>query len=302
MTPTRCGYVALIGAPNAGKSTLLNALAGTKLSIVTPKPQTTRGRIRAVVSEGGAQLIFIDTPGIFDAKPKFEKAMVQAAWSGVEDADVVALLVDANRGLDDDTGRIAFAMKERGKKCILVLNKVDKVEDKSRLPELAKALYDIVDFEASFMISATRSDGVADILDYLGKRMPEAAWLYPEDELTDMPERTIAAEITREQCFLKLHAELPYVLMVETEKWEEKGTSEKRVLRINQIIMVERETQKKIILGKGGAMLKAIGSTARRKIGEALGAEVHLFLFVKVSETWKNDPQAYKAAGLEYKK
>jgi GTPase len=292
-SPTRCGYVALIGAPNAGKSTLLNAFAGTKLSIVTPKPQTTRGRVRGVVCEGESQIIFVDTPGIFDAKPDFEKAMVEAAWAGVAEADAVILLVDAGRGLNDEARRIVEALKARGKKAILAINKVDKVE-KPLLPELAKALYDLFDFERSFMICATRGDGVRDMLRYLAPLMPEAPWLFPEDEPTDMNERDMAAEITREECFLKLHAELPYGLMVEGEKWEEKKEKGKRVLRIHQTIFTERETHKKIILGKGGAMLKAIGSASRRKIGAALGAEVHLFLFVKVRETWKDDPAIRK--------
>jgi len=296
-----CGYVALIGAPNAGKSTLLNALIGNRISIVTAKPQTTRSRIRGIANTDKAQVVFIDTPGIFEAKPKFEKAMVDAAWSGADEAEITVLVVDANRGLDDDTRRIADSLRARGKRAILVLNKIDKVEEKIRLPELAKLLYDIYDFERSFMVAAERGDGVADILTYLGAQMPPSPWLYPEDELTDASERIIAAEITREQCFLRLHAELPYGLMVETEKWEEKNDKKGRVLRINQIIITQQESHKKIILGKSGAMLKAIGSAARRKIGGALGATVHLFLFVKVQEGWKDDPQSYKTAGLEYK-
>jgi GTP-binding protein Era len=293
--------VALIGAPNAGKSTLLNTLAGAKLSIVSPKPQTTRGRVRGVVNDGESQMIFVDTPGIFDAKPSFEKAMVEAAWSGVTEADALLLLVDAERGLDDNVRRIIDVLRLRGRKTILVLNKVDKVE-KPKLPMLAKNLYDLLDFEQSFMICATRGDGVRDILRFLAPLMPEAAWLYPEDEMTDMAERDLAAEITREQCFLKLHAELPYGVMVETEKWEEKTVGDKRVLRINQVIVTEREAHKKIILGKGGAMLKSIGSVARRQIGKALDAEAHLFLFVKVRADWKTDPQSFRAAGIEYKK
>jgi len=289
----RCGYVALIGAPNAGKSTLLNALTGAKLSIVTPKPQTTRRRVRGVANIDGSQIIFVDTPGIFDAKPDFEKAMVEAAWAGVAEADVLVLLIDASRGLNDEARQIIAALKKREKKAILVINKVDKVE-KPLLPELAKSLYELFNFERSFMISATRGDGVKDILRYLAPLMPQAVWLYPENELTDMPERSMAAEITREQCFLRLHAELPYGLMVEGEKWEEQRVKGKRTIRIHQTIITERETHKKIILGKGGAMLKAIGSAARRKIGGALGAEVHLFLFVKVRETWKDDPEIRK--------
>jgi len=301
MKELRCGYAALIGAPNAGKSTLLNSLAGTDLSIVSPKPQTTRGRVRAVVCEGESQIIFVDTPGIFDAKPSFEKAMVEAAWSGVSEADALLLLIDASRGINDDVRRIIDTLKTRSRKAVLVLNKVDKVE-KQRLPELAKSLYELFDFERSFMICATRGDGVRDILRYLVPLMPEAPWLYPDDEITDTPERVLAAELTREQCFLKLHAELPYGVMVETEKWEEKQDKGKRVIRINQTIITERESHKKMILGSGGVMLKSIGSVARRKIGDALGAEVHLFLFVKVREKWKDDPQSYSAAGLEYKK
>jgi len=296
----RCGYVAILGAPNAGKSTLLNALVGSTVSIVTPKPQTTRSRLHGIINAGDSQIIFIDTPGIFEAKPKFEKAMVSAAWSGADDAEVLLLVVDANRGLDDDTRRIIEALKTRKKQVVLVLNKVDKAE-KPTLPMLAKELYDLLDFERSFMISAKRGDGVKDILSYLASQMPEGEWLYPEDEPTDATERSLAAEITREQCFLKLHAELPYSLMVETEKWEEKQIKGVRTLRINQIIFVERKSQKKIILGEGGQMLKAIGSNARHKIGEALDATVHLFLFIKVKEDWKNDPSVYKAAGLEYK-
>lgn len=297
----KCGYIALIGAPNAGKSTLLNALIKSRISIITPKPQTTRGRLRGVTNEGDSQLIFVDTPGIFEAKPKFEKAMVDAAWLGVDESDMVVLVVDANRGLDDDTRRIAVLLKERSRRAVLVLNKIDKVE-KPKLPELAKSLYDLHDFDRSFMVSAERGDGIKDILIYLAANVPDGNWLYPEDEITDTPERVLAAEITREQCFLKLHAELPYGLMVDTEKWEEKSIKGRRVLKINQVIVLERESHKKIMLGKSGAMLKAIGSGARYKIGQALDADVHLFLFIKVNEKWKDDPSAFAAAGLEYKK
>ncbi|MEI6730134.1 MAG: GTPase Era, partial [Pseudomonadota bacterium] len=297
---TKCGYVALIGAPNAGKSTMLNALIGNKVSIVTAKPQTTRNRIRGIAIEGDAQIIFVDTPGIFEAKPKFEKAMVEAAWSGSEESDISVLVVDANRGLDDDTRAIAENIKAKGRKAILVLNKVDKTE-KTMLPELAAKLYQIYDFERSFMISATRGNGVKDVLLYLASQMPESPFLYPEDEITDSTERNIAEEITREQCFTKLHAELPYGLMVETEKWQEENKKGKRVIKINQLIVIEREAHKKIILGKNGAMLKSIGSNARHRIGEALDAEVNLFLFIKVNDNWKSDPAVFKATGLEYK-
>ena len=297
----KCGFVALIGAPNAGKSTLLNALTGSKISIVTPKPQTTRGRVRGIINLENSQVIFIDTPGIFIAKPKFEQAMVESAWSGAEEADALVLVVDANRGLDDDTKSIAKSLAGKNKRAILVLNKIDKVE-KTILPELAKQLYDLYDFDRSFMLSATRSNGIKDLLNYLSEIMPRGAWLYPEDEITDMPERVIAAEITREQCFLKLHAELPYGLMVETEKWEEKTVKGRRSIKINQVIVLEREAHKKIVLGKGGAMLKAIGSGARHKIGEAIDADVSLFLFIKLNEKWKSEPASFASAGLEYRK
>ena len=297
----KCGFVALIGAPNAGKSTLLNSLTGSKISIVTPKPQTTRGRVRGITNLENSQVIFIDTPGIFTAKPKFEQAMVEAAWGGAEEADALILVVDANRGLDDDTREIASAIATKNKRTILVLNKIDKVE-KTTLPELAKKLYDLYDFDRSFMISATRNKGIKDLITYLSEIMPEGAWLYPEDEITDMPERVIAAEITREQCFLKLHAELPYGLMVETEKWEEKTVKGRRSIKINQVIVIEREAHKKIVLGKGGAMLKAIGSSARYKISEAIDANVSLFLFIKLNEKWKSEPSSFANAGLEYRK
>lgn len=297
----KCGYIALIGAPNAGKSTLINALIGNPISIITPKPQTTRGAVRGIVIEGDAQIILIDTPGIFSAKPKFEKAMVDAAWKGVEECDAAVLVVDASRKIDEDTSNIITALKKRDKRVILVLNKVDKIE-KAQLPLLAKTLYDLYDFERSFMVSAAKSKGVKDLSQYLASLLPDAPWLYPEDEVTDMPERQLAAEITREQCFLKLHAELPYGLMVETEKWEEKNVKGKRMIKINQAIIVEREAHKKIILGKSGAMLKAIGSAARYKLRGTLDADVHLFLFVKCDAKWKNDPKSFIAAGLEYKK
>jgi GTP-binding protein Era len=297
----KCGYIALIGAPNAGKSTLLNALTESSISIITPKPQTTRGKVRGIINKGNTQLIFMDTPGIFNAGHKFEKAMVDSAWSGVDECDAIVLVVDAHRGADDDTRQIIASLKSRAKPAILVLNKVDKAE-KAQLPELAKKLYDLFDFQRSFMVSAKRGNGVKDINDYLASLMPDSPWFYGEDEITDMPERQLAAEITREQCFLKLHAELPYGLMVNTEKWEEKNIKGRRSIKIHQAIILERESHKKIILGKGGVMLKAIGSSARGKIGKMLDADAHLFLFVKIDEKWKDDPASFSAAGLEYKK
>lgn len=296
----KCGYIALIGAPNSGKSTLINALIHSSISIATPKPQTTRGKVRGILNKDKAQLIFIDTPGIFSAVPKFEKAMVESAWSGVEECDAVVLVVDANRGIDDDTKQIMATLKKQEKSAILVLNKVDKVE-KTKLPELAGKLYELFDFKRSFMVSARRGDGVEDVSNYLTSLMPEGPWLYGEDEITDVSERDLAAEITREQCFLKLHAELPYGLMVATDKWEEKTVKGRRAIKIHQSIILERDAHKKMVLGKNGAMLKAIGSSARKKIGQVLDADVHLFLFVKIEEKWKSDPASFKAAGLEYK-
>jgi len=296
----RCGYVALIGAPNAGKSTLLNALTGSRLAAVTPKPQTTRGRLRGIVNEGDVQIIFVDTPGVFDAKPKFERAMVAAAWSGVDEADSILLIVDASKGLDDETRHVVGRLKERGKPAALVLNKVDKLKDKTVLPALAKELHGLCPFDNGFMISASRGDGVRDIVRYLASRMPEGPWLYGEDEVTDTSERDIACEITREQCFLRLHEELPYGLAVEHEAWEEKTKQGKRVLTIKQAIIVTRESHKKILLGAGGAMLRSIGAASRKAQGQALGAEVHLFLFIKVNAKWKEDADMFRKAGLEF--
>ncbi len=296
----RCGYVALIGAPNAGKSTLLNALTGSRLAAVTPKPQTTRGRLRGIVNEGDVQIIFVDTPGVFDAKPKFERAMVAAAWSGVDEADSILLIVDASKGLDAETRHVVGRLKERNKPAALVLNKVDKLKDKTVLPALAQELHSLCPFDGGFMISASRGDGVRDIVRYLASRMPEGPWLYGEDEVTDTSERDIACEITREQCFLRLHEELPYGVAVEHEAWEEKTKQGKRVLTIKQAIIVTRESHKKILLGAGGAMLRSIGAAARKAQGEALDAQVHLFLFIKVNAKWKEDAEMFRKAGLEF--
>lgn len=296
----RCGYVALIGAPNAGKSTLLNELVGSSLSIVTPKPQTTRGRVRGITHFDASQIIFVDTPGIFDAKPRFEKAMVAAAWSGADEADVIALVIDAQAGLNAEVRSVLESLQARKKPVILVLNKVDKLKDKTPLPALAQQCYDQFNFAQSFMISASRGDGVQAILQYLAPLMPAGPWLYSENELTDSSERDLATEITREQCFLKLHEELPYGLMVEHEKWEEKTQKGgKRTITLRQAIVVTKEGHKKIVLGKGGAMLRSIGSGARHKLNKVLDAEVHLFLFVKVREHWKEEADSFRHAGLD---
>lgn len=299
-TPTRCGYVALIGAPNAGKSTLLNTLIGSRIAAVTPKPQTTRGRLRGIVNEGDTQIIFVDTPGVFDAKPKFEKAMVTAAWNGADEADSVLLVVDASNGLDAQTRHVAAQLNNRKKPAALVLNKVDKIKDKTVLPALAQELHALCNFDSGFMISATRGDGVQDILRYLAARMPQGPWLYGDDAVTDVSERDIASEITREQCFLRLHEELPYGLAVEHETWEETTKAGKRSIKIRQAIIVSRESHKKILLGKSGLMLRSIGVSARKIIGETIGAHVHLFLFVKVQEGWKEDADMFRKAGLEF--
>ena len=291
----RCGFVAIIGAPNAGKSTLINSLVGAKVSIVTHKVQTTRTRVRAIAIVGNAQIIFVDTPGIFKPRRKLDEAMVEAAWAGAADADVVAFLVDARRGLDEENERILEGLKKSGRKAILVLNKVDLIE-KGRLLELADRFNAEFSFEATFMVSALKGDGVADLRDYLAERMPEGPWLYPPDQLSDFPLRMLAAEITREKLYLRLHDELPYASHVETELWEERPDGS---IRIEQTIYVLRESQKKIVIGKGGQTIKEIGQAARKELSELLGGrKVHLFLFVKVREKWDQDPERLRNLGL----
>ena len=292
---TRCGFVAIIGAPNAGKSTLINSLVGAKVSIVTHKVQTTRTRVRAIAIVGNAQIIFVDTPGIFKPRRKLDEAMVEAAWAGAADADVVAFLVDARRGLDEENERILEGLKKSGRKAILVLNKVDLIE-KGKLLELADRFNAEFSFEATFMVSALKGDGVADLRDYLAERMPEGPWLYPPDQLSDFPLRMLAAEITREKLYLRLHDELPYASHVETELWEERPDGS---IRIEQTIYVLRESQKKIVIGKGGQTIKEIGQAARKELSELLGGrKVHLFLFVKVREKWDQDPERLRNLGL----
>lgn len=294
---TSCGYIALVGAPNAGKSTLLNRMVGAKISIVSPKVQTTRHRILGVLTEGKSQFVFIDTPGIFNAKKPFEKAMVKAALSGAREADVVLLMVDAQKGVCDDTRMILEELQHFKKPRAVVINKVDAI-DKGKLPALAEELFKGAMFEECFMISAMKNDGIADIIRYLKNKLPAGPWLFPEDQLTDQPMQRIATEITREQVFYLLRQELPYSIAVENEKWEEKkdGTT-----KISQVIYVETEGQKKIVLGAKGAMLKKIGERSRRQIGDLLGHNVHLFLFVKVKEDWKNRREFYDDIGLEFK-
>jgi len=291
----RCGFIALIGAPNAGKSTLINALVGSKVAIVTPKVQTTRAPLRGIALEGKAQLIFVDTPGIFTARRLLDEAMVEAAWSGAGDADVIVLVVDVRHGMDDETSAIIDGLAANGLKAHLVLNKIDLVR-RDELLAIARAFNERFPFGRTFMISALNSDGVAELRRFLANELPEGPWLYPEDQIADAPLRQIAAEITREQLYLKLHQELPYASTVETEAWTENPDGS---VRIDQVIFVEREGQKKIVLGKGGATIKDIGQAARREISAFLERRVHLFLFVKVRENWAQDPERLRMMGLE---
>ena len=294
---TRCGFVAILGAPNVGKSTLLNRIVGVKVSIVSPKVQTTRTRVLGIALEGDAQLIFIDTPGIFQPKRRLDRAMVAAAWGGAGDADHVILLVDAQRGLNPDTRAIIDRLKEQdGRTVDLVINKIDLI-DKQKLLALVQKLSAEGVFDETFMISAVKGDGVDDLVAYLTAKMPASPWLFPEDQISDMPMRLLAAEITREKLYLKLHQELPYATTVETETWEEK---EDGSVRIEQIIYVERESQRSIILGKGGKMIKLIGVESRHDLSEILDTNVHLFLFVKINEKWGDDPGRYSAWGLDF--
>ncbi len=293
---TRCGFVAVIGAPNVGKSTLVNALVGGKVTIVSPKVQTTRSLVRGIALEGNAQLIFVDTPGLFAPRRRLERAMVKTAWSGAQDADIALLVVDAKRGLDADTGAILDRLATLAARKALVLNKIDVVA-KPILLDLARTVNARVAFAATFMISALTGDGIADLKVWLAHEVPEGPWLYPEDQISDAPLRSLAAEITREKLFLRLHQELPYRSTVETEAWKEQPDGS---VRIEQTIYVERESQRKIVLGKGGQAIKAIGSDARKEIADLIGQPVHLFLFVKIREDWADDPERYREMGLEF--
>jgi GTPase len=295
---TRCGFVALIGAPNVGKSTLLNALVGTKISIVSPKVQTTRALVRGIAVDGAAQLIFVDTPGIFAPRRRLDRAMVGSAWGSAQDADLVAFVVDAQAGVRDDDEAILRGLADVRAQKILVLNKVDLVE-KPNLLKLTQTLNERAKFAAIFMVCARNGDGVGDLKNFLAVNMPDGPWLYPEDQISDAPLRQLAAEITREKLYLRLHQELPYQSTVETEVWKELKDGS---VRIEQTIYVERESQRKIVLGKGGATIKAIGAAARAEIAEAIEHPAHLFLFVKVREGWGDDPERYREMGLEFPK
>jgi GTP-binding protein Era len=294
----RCGFIALIGAPNAGKSTLINALVGTKVTIVSHKVQTTRTLLRGIAIEGDAQLVFIDTPGIFAPKRRLERAMVSTAWAGAHDADIVGVLIDAKRGIDTEAGSMLDGLATVAQRKVLLLNKVDLVE-KPTLLTLTQQANEHAGFAASFMISALSGDGVADFKRWLAREVPAGPWHYPEDQITDAPLRQLAAEITREKLYLRLHQELPYQSTVETASWQERKDGS---VRIEQTIYVERESQRKIVLGKGGQTIKAIGAEARREIAEVIEQPVHLFLFVKVREGWGDDPERYREMGLEFPK
>ncbi|WP_311028389.1 GTPase Era [Mesorhizobium koreense] len=293
---TRSGFVALIGAPNAGKSTLLNQLVGAKVSIVTHKVQTTRAIVRGVATHGSAQIVFVDTPGIFSPRRRLDRAMVTTAWGGAKDADLVLVLLDAERGIRGDAEAMLAALSDVRQPKVLILNKIDRVKHE-KLLTLAADANAKAGFERTFMISALKGSGCDDLLDFVAERLPEGPWYYPEDQISDLPMRQLAAEITREKLYLRLHQELPYSSHVETEKWEEKKDGS---VRIEQVIYVERDSQKKIVLGHKGETIKAIGQAARKEIAEILEQKVHLFLFVKVRENWGDDPERYREMGLEF--
>jgi GTP-binding protein Era len=292
----RCGFYAIIGAPNAGKSTLLNSLVGAKVAIVTHKVQTTRTRITGIGMFEDTQMVFIDTPGIFEPKRRLDRAMVSAAWQGAEDAETTVLMVDAKKGITDDVKRIVDSLKENNRKAILVLNKIDLIKRETLLA-LTQELNVSGVFAETFMISALKGNGVHDLKAHLASLAPKGPWMYPEDQISDVTMRNLAAEITREKVFLRLHEELPYATTVETEKWEERKDGS---VKIEQVIHVLRDTQKGIVIGKSGSMLKTIGQMAREEMEEAFDCRVHLFLHVRVSERWADDRSVYQDMGLEY--
>ncbi len=299
-TPNRrCGFVAVLGATNVGKSTLVNALVGVKVSIVSHKVQTTRVPVRGIALEGDSQMVFIDTPGIFNPKRRLDRAMVDAAWGGAEDADVVVLVLDAARGVDEDAAKIIDKLKTSRMKRVVVLNKIDRVEDKPRLLALTKHVDGLIRFDRLFMISASNGKGVPALKSYLAETMPLGPWHYAEDDVTDAPLRVLAAEITRERIYHWLHEELPYSTTVETTSWK---TLKDGSARIEQTIFVERDGQKAIVLGKNGATIKQISMEARRAIADIADHPVHLFLFVKVRENWGSDPERYREMGLPFPK
>lgn len=299
---TRCGFVAIIGAPNAGKSTLVNALVGTKVSIVSRKVQTTRMRIRGVAMHGSSQIVLVDTPGIFQPRRRLDRAMVQAAWTGADEADLVCLLIDAEEQLASpnglsaqDTDRILRRLNDAKRSSILIINKIDTMP-RDRLLPLIEQLRERATFDQTFLVSASQGKGTADVLRYLAQHVPEGPWAYPADQAADMPMRLLAAEMTRERIYDRLHQELPYATTVITEQWQAKPDGS---ARLEQTIFVERESQRAIVLGKGGATIKLLGETARKEMEAQFGHKVHLFLHVKVRENWADDPMHYREMGLD---
>ncbi len=297
-TPTRCGFVALIGAPNVGKSTLVNALVGSKVTIVSRKVQTTRALIRGIVVEDNAQIILVDTPGIFAPKRRLDRAMVSTAWSGAHDADLVCVLLDARAGIDEEADAILTKLETVAHPKILVINKIDLVP-REKLLALAKAANERLTFTDTFMVAALSGDGVDDLRHALAAKVPAGPFHYPEDQMSDAPLRYLAAEITREKIYRHLHQELPYQSTVETDTWTERKDHS---IKIEQTIYVERDSQRKIVLGKGGATIKSIGEQSRKEIAEIVGQPVHLFLFVKVRDGWGDDPERYREMGLDFPK
>lgn len=295
--PQRCGFIAIIGAPNAGKSTLVNAIVGAKVSIVSHKVQTTRMQVRGIAIEGASQLVFIDTPGIFQPKRRLDRAMVKAAWTGAGEGDILGFMIDAARGIDDDATRILDRLGDQRGRKIAILNKVDRVADKEKLLGLASEMIAKSPFERVFMISALDGSGVADLRSYLAGAVPEGPWHYPDDDVSDLPLRILAAEITREKIYHWLHEELPYATTVETTSWKDLKDGS---VRIEQTIYVERDSQRSIVLGAKGATIKRLSMDSRREISAIIERPVHLFLFVKVRENWEGDPERYRDMGLEY--
>ena len=293
---TACGFIALVGAPNAGKSTLLNALVGTKVSIVTHKAQTTRAQVRGVLTLDAAQLVFVDTPGVFTPKRRLDRAMVDNAWGGAGDADIVAFIVDAERGLRDEIELLIEGLEQIRQPKVLILNKIDQVK-REKLLALSQELNERLRFEATFMLSALKGDGVSDFIDWCVRHVPPGPWHFPEDHLTDLTMAITAAEITREKLFLRIHEEIPYNATVETEsfKIQQDGS-----YKIDQVIYVSRDSHKKIVLGAGGQTIKAIGAEARKELMAMYEVPIHLFLFVKVREKWADDPERYREMGLEF--
>ena len=294
--PTRCGFVTLIGAPNAGKSTITNDFVGSKVSIVSPKAQTTRTLVKGIGIYDNTQIIFLDTPGIFNPKRRFDRSMVASAWSGASDGDILVLVVDAKRGFDKETKAIIDELNKQEKSAVLLLNKIDLIAKEKLLP-LSAELNAYGNFKETFMVSASTGEHIKDFYQYLADNLPESPWYYPEEHMSDLPLRLLAAEIVREKLFLYLQDEIPYSLTVEPELWERKADNS---VRAEMTIYVEREGQKKIIIGKGGEMIKKIGQTARLELEELLEDRIHLFLFVKVRENWSEDPARYQDWGLVY--